>query len=429
MKNRLAEILRTGRAPGVNTKAGDPHVPAQAVPRAFKDLEQTVPASKIARDSGFSVRQIKRIWNMGAILVAMLALTAGAADLTRSITFTDGSRLTAAQLHTLIDGASINTAFYSGKSLLTAVDSSDYILLYDVSAGTYKRMTLSTLVLGNTDLITTQPVKPNLAPGDFFLLYDAAGGTLSKVSYTNLLSGNTNLIGQLPPVTTLTDEALIMVRHGGTNNQMAVSNLWLGLVIRAGITNLAQHLAPTNTDRLLIWDSAGGTNKTTTLTGVVTNLPLAVNPLLTSQISLIETGEVKKISLDALQLRFATNGNFLTTNLAFVTTNFPLAGWTGATNCQNAAHGLTTTPRQVRAVIYCTSTDLGYAVNDEVEAASLRESSGSVEYQVSSVWANSTNVGGNLAYISGTPQIPTKTGAAYSGLTKSKWSYRIYCYP
>jgi hypothetical protein len=61
---RLAEILKTGRAPGVRTGALDPTLPEVAVPRAFRQLEQKEGASKIARDSGFSVKRIKKIWNI-----------------------------------------------------------------------------------------------------------------------------------------------------------------------------------------------------------------------------------------------------------------------------------------------------------------------------------------------------------------------------
>lgn len=61
---RLAEIIKTGLAPGFNTRAIDPTLPEKAVPKAFKDLEQKDSASKIARDSGFTVKQIKKIWKM-----------------------------------------------------------------------------------------------------------------------------------------------------------------------------------------------------------------------------------------------------------------------------------------------------------------------------------------------------------------------------
>lgn len=61
---RLAEIIRTGQPPGFRTGATDPTLPEKAVPKAFKDLEQKDSAAKIARDSGFSVKQIKRIWKI-----------------------------------------------------------------------------------------------------------------------------------------------------------------------------------------------------------------------------------------------------------------------------------------------------------------------------------------------------------------------------
>jgi LysM repeat protein len=62
--SKLADILKTGCAPGFNTRALDPTLPQVAVPKAFKDLEQKDSASKIARDSGFTVKQIKKIWNI-----------------------------------------------------------------------------------------------------------------------------------------------------------------------------------------------------------------------------------------------------------------------------------------------------------------------------------------------------------------------------
>lgn len=61
---RLSEILETGVAPGFNTKAIANDLPEKSVPKAFKDLEQKMPADRIARDAGFSVKQIKKIWNM-----------------------------------------------------------------------------------------------------------------------------------------------------------------------------------------------------------------------------------------------------------------------------------------------------------------------------------------------------------------------------
>ena len=64
MKNRLREILATGQAPGVNTKAADPSSAVRSVPRAFKDLEQTMAADRIAKAAGHSIKEIKQVWNI-----------------------------------------------------------------------------------------------------------------------------------------------------------------------------------------------------------------------------------------------------------------------------------------------------------------------------------------------------------------------------
>ncbi len=42
----------------------DPTSADAAVPRAFKELEQTMPADQIERVTGYSPRKIKEVWNM-----------------------------------------------------------------------------------------------------------------------------------------------------------------------------------------------------------------------------------------------------------------------------------------------------------------------------------------------------------------------------
>lgn len=60
---KIAEIIQSGVAPGFGGRALDPQSAEVAVPRAFKQLEQTHSASKISRDAGFPVDYIKRAWN------------------------------------------------------------------------------------------------------------------------------------------------------------------------------------------------------------------------------------------------------------------------------------------------------------------------------------------------------------------------------
>lgn len=61
--SKLAEILSSGIAPGFAQGAKDPQCAEVAVPRAFRELEQTTPASEIERQSGFKAAKIKRAWD------------------------------------------------------------------------------------------------------------------------------------------------------------------------------------------------------------------------------------------------------------------------------------------------------------------------------------------------------------------------------
>lgn len=55
-------VSLTGRGPFTG-RLEDPRSAAVSVPRAFKQLEHTMPRERIERDSGFSVKQIKTAWS------------------------------------------------------------------------------------------------------------------------------------------------------------------------------------------------------------------------------------------------------------------------------------------------------------------------------------------------------------------------------
>lgn len=61
---KLAEIIQSGQAPGYPQGLKSPQCADVAVPRAFKELEQTKSASAIAKQCGFSVNKIKKIWDI-----------------------------------------------------------------------------------------------------------------------------------------------------------------------------------------------------------------------------------------------------------------------------------------------------------------------------------------------------------------------------
>jgi hypothetical protein len=49
---------------GLSSDKPEPGSAVDAVPRAFRQLEQTMPAREIVKESGFSVETVKRVWGM-----------------------------------------------------------------------------------------------------------------------------------------------------------------------------------------------------------------------------------------------------------------------------------------------------------------------------------------------------------------------------
>lgn len=368
------------------------------------------------------MRSAKRGGRWLALLLALgVALPAGAADITRGITFTDGQRLTAAQLHSLVDSATIGVAFLTGKDVLASVDSADYALIYDTSTGTFKKMTLATLIMGNTGLITTQPeVSP--AGLDYVLIYDASALGFGKVSLTNLLYGNTNLIVGQYPITNLLGTAQILVNNDGTNNRISLAHLWFNnFEYTRPFTNQLQHTAPTNADALLIWDSFNGTNKWITMQALNTNLPVAVNPTNTATLTLYETGQVKKVTLTNLMQTFATSGAFLTTNITWRTNGVAVNSGV----LVNAPHGLGVTPAFVRWVLVMGSTtELGYTEGDEVDLINISQTSDNPAFGFG---ANATHVW--LLLGSTSINMNHKTTGARANFTLSRWTAKGYVRP
>ncbi len=63
--SKIAEILESGRAPGFSGAHKDPQSADVAIPRALKQMEnQGHSARKIAKDAGYSINTLKRVWNV-----------------------------------------------------------------------------------------------------------------------------------------------------------------------------------------------------------------------------------------------------------------------------------------------------------------------------------------------------------------------------
>jgi len=351
---------------------------------------------------------------LAALFLWLAAMTLPAADLTRSVTFTDGQRLTAAQLHSLIDGASINVAFLTGKSLLGTVDSADYVLIYDTSAGTFKKMTLATLIMANTDLITTQSEEYNPAANDYLLLYDTSGTQLAKVSVTNLITGNTNLILSQLPITNLLSTAQFLVSNGGTNNRIRLDHLWANnFEYTRPLTNQLQQTSPTNQDGFLLWDAVVGTNKWTTLAAIFTNRPAITTNEPGGFIYTETNGVPSKIT----QSNFI---NGLGLPRKFASTNLPIAQISAAGKYFDTPHGLPGTPQAFTVVAECTTADLNYSIGDQVVLNGAMYNNAHVI-----PFVNATNVGFITDFAYSSWQIPNKTTFSGASPTSGRWVVKI----
>lgn len=178
-----------------NFKAQDPTCADIAVPKAFKEIEARGGQAKaMCKEAGFSLAQIKSAWQFCLAFLLLLTIPVRASDLTPGFVFTDGQRLTAAQLGLLVSQATINPSFYTAKTLNLVLNTTDTILVYDSGSSTYKRITANNFLLNNTNWFTSQLVeKTSPVTNDMFLIYDATGLTLAKTSLSDIQTSPTLL--------------------------------------------------------------------------------------------------------------------------------------------------------------------------------------------------------------------------------------------
>ena len=386
-----------------------------------------------------------------AILAGLLLLALGASaqtDISRGKTLSDGVVLHASDLHTLVDSATIQPTFYSSRSeITTALPGANYLLTLDPSSAVFRKVSVNSFLYGNTNIWLNTTASAAVPYYGTFLFYNPTNNGIYSVQGSNVFGSLSsyilaaNLIGGQPAITNLVAPDGLFMLHGGTNVQIASSNLWLNLHYTAAFTNQLLHTAPTNDDRILIWDSLALTNKQISLAGLITNLPAlswATNAstnwfqltntdqfIVMSTINSTNNGVTNILSKVTLaQLRAANT---------FTTTNFPMVNATGNTNAHNAAHGFGQVPRTIKAVLACVTAELGYSILDEIDGSGVYclDASNLIVEPALAVWGNSTNVGCTLRYDSATKNvyINSKLTGTASAITKANWNLRIYATP
>lgn len=336
---------------------------------------------------------------MKRILFLLLAalLPAHGADLQRGVTFSDGQRITAAELHELVDDAVILPSFISGQSAASSLAGGDLLLMYSGSA-LYK-IAANTALYQNTAIITGLTAKTQPASTDYFLLYDATGAALKKVTLDNLTWNNpivyTNLFRYmqsnyvLPGITNLPLVVIpeylswVFVNDGGTNKRMSPHNLLAGWQAIVDYNNLtAQATLP-------LYQPTG-----------------------------VEAGD-KTVTLQNLGGHLQVAGGFFA-GTRFQSFDYDLAAGVVA----NTNHSLSGSPSMSRWVLVCQTNDTGgYLVGDEVEVQNFYDTG--TQDQRFTTGANSTNTWLTLA---ATTTIGTraKTNSAEAVITAVRWKARNY---
>lgn len=356
-------------------------------------------------------------------LLLLWSLPTLAADINAGYSFSSADTVTSTKLNNLVGAATINSAFITGKSAVTAPVGTDILLLYSISGAGLRKVTLDNLIYEQPTFITSQGNKAVPEGGDYLLIYDATALTLSKTSVSNLLA-NTNAINILPQVTIpiLTD--FIPVLTSGTNAKVSVSNLFNLYPYTAHFTNLEAYTAPTNLDALMIWDSVSNSNKQISLRSLVSN---SLAPASVTGGDLVwgystNSNTVVKLTITQLQSVITnapalarTNQLPTSTNTAEFTVPAAVAG--GITNL---AHGLAGTPQIFSWILVCKSTDAGYAVGDEVDAKFAIDTGGS--NPAYAYGANATNI---FIAFTRLPRLSRKDGSNnYDNLDTTKWKIK-----
>lgn len=312
-----------------------------------------------------------------------VALAAQAGDVNKGYTFTPGEKnVTHTKLNNLVDLASINPTFITDKAAATVPNNADLFVIYSQSAGDLRKATLLTMMVNNTNLISTQTEVAAPATNSLFLMLSPGG--FEKICANNLFSNWPSLMGSpawIGSLSTASNNPLFTVWDPGSTNWRTVSFTNLPSLLTP--TNLTPAASLTNTDKVVVYTGSNATPQSVTLS-VVSN---AVTP------------------------RVFTAGPFAITN-----------GY-----IMQIPHGWTNTPQVVRWTIVCTNADTHFEPGDEVDASQVIYSS-STPRPLFMGGANTSNVWVSINPLpSSSATIADKTSGQFAAFwTSSKWNLKVY---
>ncbi len=365
-------------------------------------------------------------------LFLLLSLSVSAQEINPGLTFTDGSRLTAAQLGLLVSQATIQPAFYTDKGSQTNIATTDILLVYSPASGSFHQVSAALGLYANTLLITAQS-PGNPSTNDLLLWYSVSNNVLYKATFLNALQTNLNYaFGVSTNYATnsvpMTNDWIMGVSSGiykgagtnltgGTREFRTVLSMFQEGMGQSTPTNLPVSSSPTNSDSSLAWTTTDNTNWTAsriTREGLLTNLTslTVTNALNTNSAVQPSTN----LYFEAIAVGVNTNGQPTGTNIVgrfdllslkswltnfftptasatnFVSTNLPV---TGIGSLLTVPHNLGTNPAFVRGVLVCVTNDAatGWTTNREIDIGLVSENgSGSAYIQAYGISADATNI-------------------------------------
>lgn len=381
---------------------------AADVPKAFRDYELSgASPARIERETGFSRDKIRKVWNFSILALFTLCLSARAADINAGYSWTPNDRVTSAKLNSVISGATINTTFTSDRTAALPV-AADTFQFYQATSQLFRKSTFGTMFLNNTNLIVGQSEDTQPTAADFFLSYDASANSLKRVNWDSLVGTNSGLINtrsNWAGPANIANGMTLLGAFGGLYYQFAISNLLT-------FTNLANCNIQHANHQIQIWDVNFGTNRSTTLNGLITNSPSG---------AFNGNAFVWGCSNGASGPRTYTS-----TNIAhfvaqqYVTANLPVP--TSGISYTNA-HGLTGLPQFLSAHLVCTNAELGYAVGSEVDIGAVEDinanRAGTLSADASNLYFSSEVANLNWSITS------HATAPSRSNITKANWNIKF----
>ena len=190
------------------------------------------------------------------LLIALAAVTTHATEIVRGVTFTDGQTLSASDLHTLVDTATIGADFYSGKTSVGALPSGYDFLVYDSGSGVFRRINANNAIYANTNLHLAPSVISAVPAYDRVLVYNPTNNSISSVTLSNVMYwGSTNT--SVASLVFSTSNGFVLPAWNGATTGFQPTN-GMSFVVQGTNNTGASYVALTNLERYLAADM--GTN-------------------------------------------------------------------------------------------------------------------------------------------------------------------------